>query len=71
MSARATKRVVRDLEIENHGSVCLIRPVSEVGRAWLDATAPEDAQFFCGAMAVEPRYVEGVVAAALDADLRF
>jgi hypothetical protein len=53
-----------DLRIENHFSLFLVRPLTEAGEQWLTDTAPEDAQFLGNAMAVEPRYVQGVIDAA-------
>jgi hypothetical protein len=53
-----------DLKIENHGSIVLVRPLTDAGKEGLRRTAPEDAQFMGDAMAVEPRYVEGVTDAA-------
>ena len=58
-----------DLRVENHGSLALVAPETEAGSAWLRETAPEDALFYGGALVVEPRYVDGVVAAAVDAGL--
>lgn len=53
-----------DLITFNGGSVWLVRPVTEEGRAWLGQTAPDDAQWLGESLAVEPRYLEGVVEAA-------
>lgn len=58
-----------DLKVENHGTIFLVRPVTRAGSQWLADTKPDDAQFFGSAMAVEPRYVEGVVNAAREAGL--
>lgn len=55
-----------DLSFENHGSLFLVRPNTRAGKNWLNETAPEDAQFLGSAMAVEPRYVEGVREAAIN-----
>ncbi len=55
-----------DLLIEYHGPLCLLRPKTAAGSDWLNATAPEDAQFLGNAMAVEPRYLDNVVQAAID-----
>lgn len=55
-----------DLSFENHGSLFLVRPLTDAGRKFLDETAPDDAQFLGLAMAVEPRYVPGVREAAQD-----
>ena len=54
-----------DFSLENHGSIVLMRPNTAAARRWLEATSPDDAQFFGRAMAIEPRYVAGAVAAAL------
>jgi hypothetical protein len=53
-----------DLQTENHGSICLLRPVTKAGKAWIKETAPEGAQFFGNALVVEPRFVEDVLAVA-------
>ena len=53
-----------DFTLENHGSIFLMRPRTKRAAAWLDDTAPEDAQFFANALAIEPRYVPNVAAAA-------
>lgn len=53
--------------LENHGSIILMRPLDAAARAWLQQTAPEDAQFMGDALAIEPRYVEGVLAAFREA----
>jgi hypothetical protein len=58
-----------DLRTENHGSLFLVRPVTQTGVEWLGRTAPDDAQYFGNALVVEPRYVAGVVAAAQEAGL--
>lgn len=50
-------------QVENHGSICLIRPLSSRAAKWLRETAPEEAQFLGKALAVEPRYVYSVTEA--------
>jgi hypothetical protein len=55
-----------DLRFENHGTVGLARPLTEAGRAFLRETAPEDAQFLGDAMAFKPRYLQGILDAALE-----
>ena len=54
-------------QLENHGSIFLIRPLNDAANQWLRETAPEDAQFFGDAMVVEPRYVREVIG-AIEAD---
>jgi len=51
------------LIVENHGTLCLIRPSDDSAADWLSETAPEDAQWWSGALVVEPRYVSGVLEA--------
>ena len=47
--------------IEDHGSIVLVRPLTEDVEAWLDEHVSEDARYFGGALVVEPRYVEALV----------
>ena len=51
----------RDLLFENHGSLFLIRPLSEFGQQWLDENVgDENTLTFGGAVVCEPRYVEAI-----------
>ena len=50
-------------QIENHGTILLVRPLTDDAAEWLEYSAPEDAQFIGAAMAVEPRYLMGVIQA--------
>jgi hypothetical protein len=59
----------RDLKVIDHGSIVLVRPDTKAAREWLEATAPEDALYWCSALVVEPRYVAGVVECAREAGL--
>lgn len=49
--------------LEDHGTVWLVRPLDSESADLLQRTAPPDALFFCGALAVEPRYVPEVALA--------
>lgn len=49
--------------VENHGSIALVRPLTADVEAWLDANVQDDAQWFGGALVVEPRYVADLVLA--------
>jgi hypothetical protein len=61
---------IRDIAFENHGSIVLIRGLSEAGQAWLDENVGDDeTQYFGNAIAAEPRYVEPIMQGALDAGL--
>jgi len=53
--------MMADVKIENHGSLVLIRPLTEAASDWLDENISEDAPHFGGAVVVEPRYVEAIV----------
>lgn len=53
--------------IEDHGSIVLLRPNSKKLAKWLLDTAPDEAQFMGTALVIEPRYVENVCQAILDA----
>jgi hypothetical protein len=52
--------------IENHGSIVLIRPLTDDVSDWLDEHVDPDAQWFGGALACEPRYVEPLVTALIE-----
>ncbi len=59
-----------DITFENHGSIVLIRGLSEAGQAWLDENVGDDeTQYFGNAIAAEPRYVEAIMHGAVDAGL--
>jgi hypothetical protein len=60
----------RDLLFENHGSLFLIRPVSESGQQWLDENVgDENTLTFGGAIVCEPRYVAAIAHGAVEAGL--
>lgn len=50
-------------------TVAAVRGMTDEARAWLHRTAPPDALWYGGRLAVEPRYLEYVIAAAVDAGL--
>lgn len=51
-----------DIEIMNHGSIVLFRPVSGAAKAWLENVT--DGQWFGGALVVEHRYAVDLVIGA-------
>jgi hypothetical protein len=55
-----------DIQVENHGSIILLRPTSTFGQDWLEANIQLDAQMFGNAVACEPRYVRDIVRGARD-----
>lgn len=55
-------KVVYDVAVENHGTIALIRPLTDSGRTWVEENIPtEDWQWFGGAIVAEPRYVPDVI----------
>ena len=59
-----------DLVFENHFSLFLIRPVSQIGKQWLDENVgDENTLIFGGAVVWEPRYVEAIAHGAIEAGL--
>ena len=51
-------------DIEDHGTIVLVRPQTEDVRQWLVENT--DGTWFGGALAVEPRYVGDIVAALVE-----
>jgi hypothetical protein len=50
--------------VENHGTIVLVRPLTEDCRRWLHRMT--NGQWFGGALCVEPRYVEQLVAGLIN-----
>jgi hypothetical protein len=49
------------VRVDDHGSICLVRPISNRAHSWLDDNVSADAMWFGGALVVEPRYVSDLV----------
>lgn len=47
--------------VEDHGSIVLLRPLTKRTREWLEENTDPDAQWWGGALVVEPRYVEPIL----------
>jgi hypothetical protein len=51
-----------DFQIENHGSIVLLRPLTDAARAWADEHLDSgETQHFGGAVVIEPRYVGAIL----------
>ncbi len=50
-----------DATFENCGSLWLVRPLTDAAREWIDENVDPDAQWLGGALAVEHRYVQGIL----------
>lgn len=59
---RSGAQTERDIRVENHGSIMLFRPLNDGARKHLEENVQDDAQWFGGALVVEPRYAEGLAA---------
>jgi hypothetical protein len=47
-----------DATFYDHGSIWLVVPHSEAAQQWINDNVDPEAQWYCGALVVEPRYVE-------------
>lgn len=50
-----------DFVVSGGGTVYLVRPTNDEARAHLEENVSEDAQWFGGALAVEHRYIAGLL----------
>jgi hypothetical protein len=59
-----------DALVSEHGSIYLVRPMSDAANAWIDENVQDDAQWFGHSLAVEHRYIlaliEGMQASGLN-----
>ena len=46
-----------DALVSGHGSIYLVRPMSDAATAWIDENVQDDAQWLGPALAVEHRYI--------------
>ena len=68
MSAPDNVVELPDLILEDHGSISILRPATEDGRAWVDENIFNDASLsvtWGGDIVVEHRYVREIVEGAL------
>ncbi len=63
--------MMADFELQNEGTLTLIRPLNENTHEWLGNMVEEGAQWFGGALVVEDRYVQDLVLGMLDAGFTF
>lgn len=57
-----------DFRFDNHGSICVLTPVSEACRQWVDDNVGDDeTQHWGKGIVIEPRYA-GPILEALDAE---
>jgi hypothetical protein len=53
-------------DVEDHGSIVLIRPLTSDVKAWLEANVNPDAQWFGRALVIEHRYAEDLALALIN-----
>lgn len=56
-----------DVVVENHGSVCMVTPMSPAAHEWVDENVQLDSWQWLGAsFACEPRYVSSLIDGMVD-----
>ena len=58
-----------DFTVSNHGSIALIRPQTDAARAWLRDNVEDAAQYLGASLAVEPRFLDGLLDGIANAGL--
>jgi hypothetical protein len=53
-----------DLRFENHGSIVLLRDLTEAGTSWIEENVADSLGTFGGAVVIEPRYVGDIIRGA-------
>jgi len=61
-SGSSPTEVGPDFFCENHGSVFLLRPISQSAHSWVEEHLPPDRLSFGNAVVVEPRFVWAILA---------
>lgn len=57
-------RVQADFGVNDQGTIVLVRPYTDVARDWIDENVGDFAQWWCGALVVEHRYADNLIAGA-------
>jgi hypothetical protein len=55
-----------DVHVVNHGSLFAFELLSPEAREWVEQNVSDDAQFFGGALMVEPRYAQDLAQGMLN-----
>lgn len=54
-----------DFDVENHGSIFILQPLTPAAREWVSEHIADDAQWWAGGVVVEHRYIADIVEGAL------
>jgi hypothetical protein len=50
-----------DVTVENHGSIFLVRPLTDAAKTWIKENVDPEAQYHGDALAVEHKYIQDIV----------
>ena len=50
-----------DFQVQDHGSVVILQPLTEAASDWVDENLPTDVMTWGGGVAVEPRYIMPII----------
>ena len=59
-----------DFNFSDHGTICLLSPLSRAARRWVHRHLPDDAQKFGGAIAISHRYADDILNGILEDGLK-
>lgn len=60
-----------DFRINDHGSICTMLPLTDLGREWCDDRLPDDAPMHGNAYGIEPRYLPDIIFGLTDDGLTY
>jgi hypothetical protein len=66
---RSTPTPQPDFQVQNHGSIFLLEPITNAAVAWIDEHLPSDHMLFGACVVVEHRYIADIVEGAVAAGL--
>lgn len=50
-----------DFTLSDHGSLCVLTPITEPARDWVDEHIDPDAMMWASGVVVEPRYLQTIL----------
>lgn len=55
-----------DFRLHNSGSIILLTPLSAAADEWVEEHLPDDLLMFGASIAIEPRYIEPIIAGLIE-----